>query len=217
MPLLVARLPLVSLAVIALLPACASVSLNAPPPVPPAASTLPGDAERYPPPRPRDPPAAPVESPAVSLAQAPPVAPPTAATPQPLPPPSEIAVAPTSAPAPIAASAAGSAARPPAPVAAAPVAPAPVAPAASAAPALAAGPWSVQVGVFAVARNAENARARTAERLADAGIAGTSVRTVERDGRTYVVVGALPDRAGAQQLAARLRTVLQQDVVLFRW
>jgi cell division protein FtsN len=82
---------------------------------------------------------------------------------------------------------------------------------------LAAGHWSVQVGVFAVARNAENARARTAERLADAGIAGTSVRTVERDGRTYVVVGALPDRAGAQQLAARLRTVLQQDVVLFRW
>jgi cell division protein FtsN len=188
--------------VIALLPACASVSLNAPAPVPPAASALPGDAERYPAPRPRDPPAAPVESPAVSLAQAPPVAPPTAATPQPLPPPSEIAVAPTSAPA---------------PVAAAPVAPAPVAPAASAAPALAAGHWSVQVGVFAVARNAENARARTAERLADAGIAGTSVRTVERDGRTYVVVGALPDRAGAQQLAARLRTVLQQDVVLFRW
>jgi cell division protein FtsN len=75
----------------------------------------------------------------------------------------------------------------------------------------------VQVGVFAVARNAETARARTAERLADAGIAGTSVRTVERQGRTHVVVGALPDRAGAQQLAARLRSVLQQDVVLFRW
>jgi cell division protein FtsN len=75
----------------------------------------------------------------------------------------------------------------------------------------------VQVGVFAVARNAETARARTAERLAGAGIAGTSVRTVERDGRTHVVVGVLPDRAGAQQLAVRLRTVLQQDVVLFRW
>ncbi|MDZ7653797.1 MAG: SPOR domain-containing protein [Burkholderiaceae bacterium] len=85
------------------------------------------------------------------------------------------------------------------------------------APAWIAGRWSVQVGVFAVARNAEAARSRTAERLADAGIAGTSVRTVERDGRTHVVVGALPDRAGAQQLAARLRTVLQQDVVLFRW
>jgi cell division protein FtsN len=142
---------------------------------------------------------------------------PAAATPQPLPPPSMIETAPTPAPTPVAATAAGPAARAPAPVTVSPFAPAPPTPAASAAPSQAAGRWSVQVGVFAVARNAESARARTAERLADAGIAGASVRTVERDGRTYVVVGALPDRTGAQQLATRLRSVLQQDVVLFRW
>jgi cell division protein FtsN len=233
MPLPVARLPLVSLAFIALLPACASVALNAPPPAPPAASTLPSDAERYPPPRPRDPPAVPIESPAVSLPDAPPVATPSAAAPLPLPPPSAIETAPTPAPTPVAAPAAEPAARAPEPVT--PAAPTPAASAARAAPSVApraatesaaasaaapggpAGRWSVQVGVFAVARNAESARARTAERLADAGIAGTSVRTVEREGRTHVVVGALPDRASAQQLAARLRSVLQQDVVLFRW
>jgi hypothetical protein len=239
MSLPVARLPLVSLAVIALLPACASVALNAPPPAPATASAPPSDAERYPPPRPRDPPAAPIESPAVPVAQAeaPPVALPAAAAPRALPPPSVTAVAPISAAPSADAPAAGPAARASPPVTPPAVAPTP-SPAASAArpatavapgtaaassaasdpvPTSVAGRWSVQVGVYAVARNAESARARTAQRLADAGIAGTSVRTVERDGRTHVVVGALPDRASAQQLAARLRNLLQQDVVLFRW
>lgn len=222
MPLPLARLPLASLAVIALLPACATVALNAPPPAPAAASAPPSvpltDVDRYPPPRPRDPPAAPVESPALPALQveAPPVAPPTAAAPQPLPPPAATAVAPMSAAPPADVPAAGPAARASAPVMPPAVAASSVA-ASDPAPASAAGRWSVQVGVYAVARNAESARARTAQRLADAGIAGTSVRTVERDGRTHVVVGALPDRAGAQQLAARLRIVLQQDVVLFRW
>lgn len=76
----------------------------------------------------------------------------------------------------------------------------------------AAGRWSVQVGVFAVAANADALRARVAARLPDA-----TVRTVRRDARVHVLVGEAADRAAAQQLAQQLRTSLRQDVVLFRW
>ncbi len=82
-------------------------------------------------------------------------------------------------------------------------------------PASARGPWSVQVGVFAVPANAQAVRARVAQRLAQAGL-GIEPR-IERIGdREHVLVGELPDRAAAQALAEQLRRLLRQDVVILR-
>lgn len=91
---------------------------------------------------------------------------------------------------------------------AAPASPAPLAP----------GRWAVQVGVFAVAANAERDRARVAARLASADLASAQrVVRVERIGsRSHVLVGDLPDRDAAQALAAQLRRALNQDVVVLR-
>lgn len=91
---------------------------------------------------------------------------------------------------------------------AAPLSPAPLAP----------GRWAVQVGVFAVAANAERDRARVAARLASADLASAQrVVRVERIGsRSHVLVGDLPDRDAAQALAAQLRRALNQDVVVLR-
>ena len=85
-------------------------------------------------------------------------------------------------------------------------------------PAVAAGRWAVQVGVFAVARNADTIRARVDQQLGGAGLdaAERVTEVVQRDGRAHVLVGDLPDRAAAQKLAARLRPLLNQDVVLFQ-
>lgn len=81
------------------------------------------------------------------------------------------------------------------------------------APASARGRWSVQVGVFAVPANAQAVRARVAQRLTQAGL-GIEPR-IERIGdREHVLVGELPDRAAAQDLAAQLRRLLRQDVVI---
>lgn len=115
------------------------------------------------------------------------------------------------------------------PAAAAPVteaAPRPPAPAIAtakrAAPAslepLAPGRWAVQVGVFAVAANAERDRARVAARLAATDIAaGQRIVRVERIGdRSHVLVGDLPNRDAALALAAQLRRALNQDVVVLR-
>ncbi|GAB4466398.1 MAG: hypothetical protein OHK0044_06170 [Burkholderiaceae bacterium] len=85
----------------------------------------------------------------------------------------------------------------------------------TAAPPLAPGRWAVQVGVFAVPANADAVRARVAAKIAQSDLA-VPVR-VERIGdRSHVLVGDLPDRAAAQALAARLRRVLAQDVVILR-
>jgi hypothetical protein len=215
-----------------LLPGCATVSL-APTPAPPPAPVV-SDADRYPPPRLREPPAAPIETP-LPAAEAPAISLPSAATVTPLPPPAPSplpsSVPPTEPAAPRAqrdASAlATSKATPAGPAASAPSQPAPPVrragtPSASTAAddranGAAAGRWSVQVGVFAVAQNAETIRARVAQRLLERPLPGATLRTARRDGRIHVLVGDLPDRAGAQRLAAQLRELLQQDVVLFQW
>ncbi len=78
--------------------------------------------------------------------------------------------------------------------------------------------WVVQVGVFAVPANAQKVRARVESRLAQSALAPAQrVVRVERIGdRSHVLVGDLPDRAAAQALAAQLRSVLNQDVVVLR-
>jgi len=199
---------------------CTSVRLEPPPVASPPVS----DAERYPAPRPRQPPPALVESPPLpippprAVVEVPAIEMPAASTVAPLPPapapPAPAPPAPTPpALAPPASAAATTAARPAARTA----------PPASSARAVAAAPapgrWSVQVGVFAVARNADVLRARVERRLAESGFnpPDSTVRTEPRDSRVHVLVGDRADRAGAQQLAGRLRTTLQQDVVLFRW
>ncbi|GMV58817.1 MAG: hypothetical protein AMXMBFR72_19200 [Betaproteobacteria bacterium] len=130
---------------------------------------------------------------------------------------------PLSTPAPRIESGAARAAQPAAPAAAAEPAPKPaVERSKSAAPPspapLAPGRWAVQVGVFAVAANAERDRARVAARLASADLpAAQRVVRVERIGsRSHVLVGDLPDRDAAQALAAQLRRALNQDVVVLR-
>jgi hypothetical protein len=72
--------------------------------------------------------------------------------------------------------------------------------------------------VFAVAANADKDRARIESRLANSGLApARRVVRVERIGnRSHVLVGDLPDRAAAQELAAQLRRALKQDVVILR-
>lgn len=212
-------------------------------PAPPATPVL-SDAERYPAPRTREPPAAPIESPALPLPPgyvsmpkppAPEAQPPVAPLPAPPKSVKPVKPAPAAKPPPSAPAAEISSNPPsgakvaprtsPRPPASAPPADAPAraAPPAAGGPAseasTAEGRWSVQVGVFAVAQNAESLRARVASRLSTAALAPSerAVRTVSRDGRTHVVVGELPDRPSAQKLAQQLRDVLRQDVVLFRW
>jgi rare lipoprotein A len=112
--------------------------------------------------------------------------------------------------------------RPPGAVAAAPAAAAaaPSAAARSAAPVpagddLRAGRFSVQVATFAVESNAQTLRDRVAGQIKSAGISAP-VRVINRNARSVVAVGDLPDKASADALAAQLRTTLNQDVVVFR-
>lgn len=217
------RVALRALSTALLLPGCATVSL-APTPAPPPTPVV-SDADRYPPPRLREPPPAPIDTP-LPAAEAPAVSLPSAATVTTLPPP-----APPPEPAPRAergvSAPATSMATPARPAASAashlapPVrragTPPASAPADDLANGAAAGRWSVQVGVFAVAQNAETIRARVAQRLLERPLPGATLRTARRDGRMHVLVGDLPDRASAQRLAVQLRELLQQDVVLFQW
>ena len=81
------------------------------------------------------------------------------------------------------------------------------------------GRYAVQVGVFLVAANAETIRARVAAQLADEPSLADGervVRSVKKGERTHVVVGDVADRRAAEALAARLRTVLRQDVAVFQ-
>lgn len=203
----VARLRAVLLACVLppLLSACASVSLAEPPP---AAARAVAAREPAPPVEPPSPPQ-PAESVALEPAAAPPLVLAAGAPAQPLPP------ADASPPPPTPALRQGESAAP-APVA--PGAAAAVAPAPPAGAPLAPGRWSVQVGVFAVEANAQALRERVAQRLAQMPQASAAdLRTVRRGDRTHVVVGDLPDRASALRLAAQLRELLRQDLVLFQW
>jgi len=186
--------------------------------------------------------AAPAPSPATApIAAVPAPAPaPAAAVPVPLPPSSSAprsaapaarpapapAPAPAPLPAPVAATRAAPSAAPVPTVAMAAPAPAPrPTPASQAKPApvaksIAPGSYTVQIAAFAVAANAETTRDRVNARLAAAGDAlqpaERSAQVVRIGERSFVVVGESASRAGAEDLAKRLRGVLNQDVAVIR-
>ncbi len=88
-----------------------------------------------------------------------------------------------------------------------------------AATALATGRFAVQVGVFLVESNAQAIRTRTLAKLAADQTLNDSdkvVHVVRKGERTHVVVGDVADRNSAEFLAARLRVLLGQDVVVFQ-
>ncbi len=83
----------------------------------------------------------------------------------------------------------------------------------------AAGPWSVQLGAFAIGGNAEALRERVAVMLEHnaAGLAAAerTPRIVREGGLFRVLVGALPDRTSAQSLADRLERLLGRETALY--
>lgn len=187
-------------------PSPAPAPAMAPSPAPAAATSVPAPAAAVPVPLPPASPAPRSTAPtAARTAPAPaPVAAPTPA-PRPAPAPSPVPPVAMAAPAPA-----------PAPRAA-PAAPAKPAPAAKS---ITPGNYTVQVAAFAVAANAETTRDRVNARLATA---GDSLQPAERMAqvvrigeRSFVVVGESASRAGAEDLAKRLRGVLNQDVAVIR-
>lgn len=90
--------------------------------------------------------------------------------------------------------------------------------AAAASPAAAPGRWAVQLGAFQQAENAEALRESAAAKLAQARgeLAAQSLPRVERDGSIFrVLVGAVADRAAAQQLSQQLERLLGRATILF--
>lgn len=86
-------------------------------------------------------------------------------------------------------------------------------------PASAAGRWSVQLGAFSVAANAEALRERLALLLAqdDSALAREAALRVERDGTLHrVLAGAFRDRPTAAALAARLERALDRETSLLQ-
>lgn len=85
--------------------------------------------------------------------------------------------------------------------------------------AAAAGPWSVQLGAFRLAGNAEALRERIAVLLEQNATELASTERaprIERDGGVFrVLVGALPDRFSAQSLAERLERLLGRETALY--
>ncbi len=82
-----------------------------------------------------------------------------------------------------------------------------------------AGRWSVQLGAFGVAANADALRDRLSVLLGqnDAQLAADAVLRVERDGSLFrVLAGNHADRAAAAALAARLERALDRDTSLYR-
>jgi rare lipoprotein A len=83
----------------------------------------------------------------------------------------------------------------------------------------ASGPWSVQLGAFSIAGNAEALRERIAvllEQNATELAAAERAPRIERDGGVFrVLVGALPDRVSAQSLAERLERLLERETALY--
>ncbi|HRK56002.1 MAG TPA: SPOR domain-containing protein [Burkholderiaceae bacterium] len=81
------------------------------------------------------------------------------------------------------------------------------------------GHYAVQVGVFHVERNASALRERVVARLAQEPSLATTdrrVRIIQLGQRHHVLVGSVENRSHAQSLAARLRVLLNQDVVVFQ-
>ncbi|MFN3566587.1 MAG: septal ring lytic transglycosylase RlpA family protein [Burkholderiaceae bacterium] len=80
------------------------------------------------------------------------------------------------------------------------------------------GPWSVQLGAFSIAGNAEALRERIAvliEQYADDLLAAGAPR-VERDGALHrVLAGRLADRAAALALAERLERLLGRETAVY--
>ncbi|MCS6945067.1 MAG: septal ring lytic transglycosylase RlpA family protein [Sutterellaceae bacterium] len=77
---------------------------------------------------------------------------------------------------------------------------------------LADGRWSVQVGAFSEEARAQALREQVAPALA---LAGRPLPRVERDASIFrVLVGILPDRSAAQQLARELQQLLQIETAL---
>lgn len=79
--------------------------------------------------------------------------------------------------------------------------------------------WSVQLGAFGVAANAEALRERIAVLLAqgDSALATEASPRVERDGSLHrVLAGAFADRAAATVLASRLERALDRETVLYQ-
>jgi rare lipoprotein A len=81
------------------------------------------------------------------------------------------------------------------------------------------GRWSVQLGAFGVAANAQALRERLAVLLAqeDVALASAASPRVERDGDLHrVLAGRFADRAAAADLAARLERALDRETVLYQ-
>ncbi len=104
----------------------------------------------------------------------------------------------------------------------APVVPVPPPPASIALPneALTGGPWSIQLGAFEVAANAQALRDRMALLLnaAEASDLPPEARSprVQLNGNLYhVLIGHFAERNAAQQLAERVSKVLDRETVLF--
>jgi rare lipoprotein A len=89
----------------------------------------------------------------------------------------------------------------------------------SSAPAASAGRWSVQLGAFGVAANADALRERLALLLAqeDSALARDAALRVERDGELHrVLAGAFSDRTAAAAFAARLERALERETSLLQ-
>jgi rare lipoprotein A len=205
-------------------PSDSTTQAPAVPPAPPVAPVI--SAPQAPAPRPPDPPgaglplapavpvaAAPVTAapPAIASPTAPPAAEPATAAPPPESPPrAESALAAQPPPA-TAATAAGAGAAPPAVKAAAAGAPA----------APATGPWSIQLGAFALPDHAQALASTVGALLAGPGAealpaANRAVR-VAFDGRLHrVLVGGYADRSGAQRGARQLQEFLGRDTTVYR-
>ncbi len=83
------------------------------------------------------------------------------------------------------------------------------------------GPWSVQLGAYSVAANAEVLRERAALLLAapDAAalpLAQRAPRVEQKGGVFRVLVGALASREAAQALANQIERLLDRDTALYR-
>jgi len=79
--------------------------------------------------------------------------------------------------------------------------------------------WSVQLGAFSLAANADAMRERVALLLAqeDRALASEAALRIERDGALYrVLAGAFAERDAAAQMAARLERALDRDTSLYR-
>lgn len=198
----------------------------APVPAPAQVAAAPTPAPAPPPPAAAVPVPVPVPAPAPAARPVPVPAPAPALAPAPAPttaPRGAAAQVPAPVPTPRPAPAAPAVTPVPAPAPRPVAAPAPAKPAAvtpSAVRPVTPGNYTVQVAAFAVAANAETTRDRVNARLAAAGEqlppSDRTAQVMRVGDRSFVVVGDSPSRQGAEDLAKRLRSVLNQDVAVIR-